>query len=376
MCGQTTQGGAAAPFAICSLSSDHIRSFGHHSVISGNMKNMGFDQGLTDKLHQASNPNHPVHTCCYSRCTPIPVSARVRQSVPLTHNEVTRCFDALTTTSAPAPGRADCPAGVQFTGGEADPFDPVQSKKMSGSKSAAVFGKSCCYKTLVRKPPPPPRRPRGLVLHGDDGPVLAPTRTSTEWAARLGELSVPADATKRAAAWERDAAYEHASVAAFARLSLALLSLGAPPALVADAHRAALDEIRHAQMSYGVASALRGSAVGPGPLPATGEPPADLATLALAMLVDGCIGETVATLQAERHAATADDPVLADLHEVIAEDEARHAELAFRIVAWCVEQEPALCDALLASLDAFADDEGVIEGIARPCLLALKDRVS
>ena len=53
--------------------------------------------------------------------------------------------------------------------------------------------------------------------------------------------------SSRGAAWARAAAFEHASVAAFARLSLQLMAHGAPTALLGEVHRAALDETRHAE---------------------------------------------------------------------------------------------------------------------------------
>ena len=57
----------------------------------------------------------------------------------------------------------------------------------------------------------------------------------------------------RGRAWTADALLEHASVASFSRLSLALLAVGAPADLVALAHRAALDEIRHARLCFALA---------------------------------------------------------------------------------------------------------------------------
>ena len=49
-----------------------------------------------------------------------------------------------------------------------------------------------------------------------------------------------------------------AEIASFARTSLDLLALGAPADLVAETHRAALDEIEHARIAYALASAFSG----------------------------------------------------------------------------------------------------------------------
>ena len=49
---------------------------------------------------------------------------------------------------------------------------------------------------------------------------------------------------------------EHASVASFARHAIQLMTLGAPSSLLMGSQIAALDEIRHAKMSYGLANAF------------------------------------------------------------------------------------------------------------------------
>jgi hypothetical protein len=137
--------------------------------------------------------------------------------------------------------------------------------------------------------------------------------------------------------WLRDALAEHASIAAFSSLSLDLLSLGAPPDLVAACHRAALDETEHARLCFALASAYAGRPLGPGPFPGlsrTRTPPT-FASVAAESLVDGWLGEGAAAAHAEEHARTATDPVLRDVWSRIARDEARHAELGRRIVEWC-----------------------------------------
>jgi hypothetical protein len=70
-----------------------------------------------------------------------------------------------------------------------------------------------------------------------------------------------------AAAWTEAALFEHASVASFSRVSLELLAAGAPSELVELAHRAALDEVHHAQLCFTLASAYAGEDTAPGPFP-------------------------------------------------------------------------------------------------------------
>jgi hypothetical protein len=73
----------------------------------------------------------------------------------------------------------------------------------------------------------------------------------------------------------------------------------------------------------------------------------DLCNVALATLVEGCIGETFASVVAREQARLAgDDGTRLALSEV-AEDEARHAQLAFRFVAWALAQAGPALRALL-----------------------------
>src|SRR6188768_815298 len=95
------------------------------------------------------------------------------------------------------------------------------------------------------------------------------------------------------AEWLADAQVEHASVAAFARLSLQLLALGAPVELVRDAQLASLDELRHADFFFDLASHAAGSPLRPGPLDVAGAlDDLSLAALIESNLREGCIGET------------------------------------------------------------------------------------
>jgi hypothetical protein len=150
-----------------------------------------------------------------------------------------------------------------------------------------------------------------------------------------------AEAVRRTlvAHWTRAAQMEHASVAAFSRFSLQLLAVGAPPSLIEDAHRAALDEIKHAELCFSIATIYAGHGIGPGPLPVderalTGW---DLESVALGTVEEGCVGETIAALEARAAAELARDEALRTVHRRIHEDESRHAELAWRFVRWAAQ---------------------------------------
>jgi hypothetical protein len=140
-------------------------------------------------------------------------------------------------------------------------------------------------------------------------------------------------------AWLRDALLEHASVASFARFSLELMAVGAPAKLVEQAHAAAMDEVRHARLCFALAGAYAGCELAPAPFGFDGgrvDVSADLAALAARAVQEGCIGETLAALQASEQLGCAVDGVVREVLSIIAEDEARHAELAWRFVRWAI----------------------------------------
>jgi hypothetical protein len=137
--------------------------------------------------------------------------------------------------------------------------------------------------------------------------------------------------------WAELGLMEHASIAAFARFTLQLLSVGAPAELVEQSQRALADELLHAQICFGLASAYAGEPIGPGPLPT--EHALDLSSLediAALTLHEGCVGETIAALEASEALARATEPAVRAALTRIEADERRHAELGWRFVTWAV----------------------------------------
>ena len=203
-------------------------------------------------------------------------------------------------------------------------------------------------------------------------PVIARGDWSDELKPNLANLS-PAERAALAAHWTRLGQLEHASIAAFARFSLQLLALGAPPELVEQCTAALADETAHAKLCFGLASAYAGQELGPGPLDIS----ASLAETALADVVDlviaeGCFGETSAALEALALADAATDPVLQRAYARIAADEQRHAELAFRFVRWALTQDVALVASRVhAALAAPPTRDEAARAVTAPCLQAL-----
>jgi hypothetical protein len=198
----------------------------------------------------------------------------------------------------------------------------------------------CCYPTLEAEPVGS-SCVVGRPFIDASGERVAPARRGRSWARgrrpRLARLSAVERAVL-AAAWTQDALVEHASVAAFARTTLELMALGAPAELVAGAQAAAADELRHARVSFALASAYAGHAVEPAAFPVAGAVAVetDLARVAAATFREGCVGETVVALLSARAAGAATDPAPRALLEMVARDEARHAELAWRTLGWLV----------------------------------------
>jgi hypothetical protein len=163
------------------------------------------------------------------------------------------------------------------------------------------------------------------------------------------------DLAALASYFTRSALFEHASVAAFARFALELLHFGAPLELVSGAQRAMGEEIEHARLCFALASRYGIEAVGPGALDVSG----CLGDLSLEGAVrsavrEGCVGETVAAVQAAEAFEHARDGEVKAALERIRRDEMDHAELAFRFVRWALEIDPTLAGAVLDELSASA----------------------
>jgi hypothetical protein len=187
-----------------------------------------------------------------------------------------------------------------------------------------------------------------------------------------------------ASAWAEIGRMEHASVAAFARFTLQLLSLGAPADLVARSGAAMADETEHAKLAFALASTYRGEQLGPTRIDIDGVLDAQSIEDVIATAVrEGCVGETIAAIEAAEACEHASDPAARSALSRIAQDETRHAELSWRFVAWAVtrggerarlvawrELERAFAEEVEAQPDASEPDERVLlnHGILPPRL--------
>ncbi len=179
----------------------------------------------------------------------------------------------------------------------------------------------------------------GRPLHAEEGHAALPAVT------RLDEERPPDDVDPELAAvlateWAHRAQGEWASVPAFLQLADQLARVAAPASLVRRAREAAADEARHAiataraSMVYGGAPLTLGAVSPHTRRPAEGLDA--LRRLAAESWVDGCLGEGKAAAAVARESQLAPHAAQRAMQLTIARDEARHAELAWDVLAWTV----------------------------------------
>jgi len=236
---------------------------------------------------------------------------------------------------------------------------------------------ACCYWVEVVDEDPGRECAIGRPYHEPGGSRRARVLPSTERGAGTVDRE-----RRRGLAWSNAGAAEHASVAAFGRLALRLLALGAPAELVRDTHRAALDELGHAELCWSLARHFGEPAGAAGPFPFGGpiEPTIDLPALAVELVRDGCIEETLGAYLATELASSAPEPEVRAVLTTIASEEAEHAVLAFRILAWVLraggpEVRAAAREAFSAArLELALDELSLRTGVAVPALRAAAER--
>jgi hypothetical protein len=191
---------------------------------------------------------------------------------------------------------------------------------------------------------------RPFLVQGADRKALAMARS--DWllepcnSGQVGRERGASEQQQRevaAAYFERIALMEHASIAAFARFQLQLLSLGAPARFVEATNQALVDETKHARLAFALASRFAERELGPGALETRGAFEDDsLASILQTTIVEGCVGETIAALEARAALQQCEDDQVRAALEQIADDETRHAQLAWQVVQWILQERPEL----------------------------------
>jgi hypothetical protein len=199
---------------------------------------------------------------------------------------------------------------------------------------------------------PPPGVVCGRPFLVQDSARWAELVAGGDWAQgelRSVELDSPHEQLRVSEYWARAGLMEHASIAAFARFALQLMHLGAPRELLEASQRAMQDETEHARLCFGLAERYLGATVGAGRLPMDGALlDLDFERILALCFREGCVGETVAALEARVARDYALDPHVQQTLDRIAPDEQNHAELAWKFIRWALRENPQVTRALLA----------------------------
>jgi hypothetical protein len=248
-----------------------------------------------------------------------------------------------------------------------EPTYPVPERGRGLAKAASIVGVlgaifsvlgffMACLSTMAFS--------RGRQLRRRGRVLLPPVARGATWTTR--SLAVTVDDAMRdalAAQWRENGRTEHASVAAFARLTLDLMALGAPAVLLAGAQRDAADEVRHTELCFSLARAIDGREDSPGAFPEAAKArtlssvrSVALAQLAVDSLVDGALHEGVSARVVAKLKARCDDEAIRKVLEEIAADEGRHAAHGWDVVAWCLAAGGAtVASALRGALDGLPE---------------------
>jgi hypothetical protein len=240
--------------------------------------------------------------------------------------------------SGDAPGdvlSSDAPADAATADGDACAQSGQPCAQTTDCCPGAICSGQHCYLS-VRRPflVGSSLRVAEAIARGD---WLAEANDSAATVAALD----PATAAALARDWLHDGCEEHASIAAFARFTMHLMSVGAPPEMIVASQQAALDEVNHARACFALARRYGGRALGPGALSLDGVmPPMTLVDIAALAAEEGCVGETLGVLLAEEQLAGTTDPLVRALlvSANVVDDERRHAELAWAFVKWAIVQ--------------------------------------
>lgn len=174
-------------------------------------------------------------------------------------------------------------------------------------------------------------RPLFLLFVVDAACAAAPTQTAVS----IRETPSAGGGGTVGGWFARAAKLEAISIPAFERLARELAHHGADPELVRAAHRARRDEVRHAAAMRTLAREA-GEREANLVAPDVGELPVrSVFAIALENAVEGCLLETFAALVATHQARHATSYRVRRKMDAIANDETRHAELAWAVDAWC-----------------------------------------
>ena len=211
-------------------------------------------------------------------------------------------------------------------------------------------------------------------------PLVANVRIGSAWIGEAPSGQGPIDA-RLSQAWLAIAQMEHASVAAFAKLTLDLLALGAPHDLLAEVQAASADEVEHAKLCFQLASRFGGKAFEAKAMEFTTpiRPCTDLVEVAVAAVREGCLGETIGAWLVSHSAEKAMDPQVKAALTRIAKDETQHAGLSWKLVKWLIQEGgEEVRSAVVEAFQAPFEVETLMPGQGNPAygILSVDDHVA
>lgn len=163
--------------------------------------------------------------------------------------------------------------------------------------------------------------------------------------------------------WMKRAEAEHLAVSTFAILSIDLTAAGAPADVLSLCHRAAIDEVRHAELCIRMVEIYSGERQlppsGMSNLPDAPERPKLEQAVANTLLVS-CVAETYATTALNANIQQTTDPCALEVLRTIYSDEIMHARLGWSYLRYGLERDR---DATIAAANEMIPV--AIRGVAR-----------
>jgi hypothetical protein len=176
---------------------------------------------------------------------------------------------------------------------------------------------------------------------------------------------------RAAGAYRNMARGEHSSAHAFAWFAQELEKLGAPASLLAGYRDAEEDESLHTSLALAAAQSIDGVQFEVGGMPEL-HPSFDLRVFTEELVVDGCMGESFAAVEAALLCTQMDaaattsrsgPAAILDYWRAVARDETRHAILAWKTLLWLFEAHP---ETIAWARAAFHDHQDPPLEAARP----------
>jgi hypothetical protein len=161
------------------------------------------------------------------------------------------------------------------------------------------------------------------------------------WEQTTAASLTPTQRERAAATWRKRIDAEFLAVSTFSVLSMDMCAARAPADVLSLIHRAAIDEVRHAEYCCQLASIYSGQEEMPpgglSDLPDDPKRPRREQALANALLVS-CVAETYATVVLNAMRDDVTDPVVSVVLKNIYADEVVHARIGWSYLAYCLRE--------------------------------------